>query len=68
MSVMNLITLAWFIHALVFSMLCLGGAMLYVPVFKWMELRLKTVAIPLELLLNGAPHFRCSYVTGARGW
>jgi len=36
-----------------FSMLGLGGGMLYVPIFKWMELPLKTVAIPLGLLLNG---------------
>jgi hypothetical protein len=27
--------------------------MLYVPMFKWLELPLKTVAIPLGLLLNG---------------
>lgn len=39
--------------ALVFSMLGLGGGMLYVPLFKWLELPLKTVAIPLSLLLNG---------------
>lgn len=42
-----------FAIATVFSMLGLGGAMLYVPVFKWLELPLKTVAIPLGLLLNG---------------
>jgi len=39
--------------ALVFSMLGLGGGMLYVPLFKWLDLPLKTVAIPLSLLLNG---------------
>lgn len=44
---------AVFCVALVFSMLGLGGAMLYVPIFKWLELPLKTVAIPLGLLLNG---------------
>jgi len=43
-----------FAVSLVFSMLGLGGAMLYVPIFKWLELPLKTVAIPLGLLLNGA--------------
>lgn len=42
-----------FLIALVFSMLGLGGGMLYVPVFKWLELPLKSVAIPLGLLLNG---------------
>lgn len=38
--------------ALVFSMLGLGGAMLYVPLLTWLGLPLKTVAIPLSLLLN----------------
>lgn len=42
-----------FMIAAVFSMLGLGGGMLYVPLFKWLELPLKTVAIPLGLLLNG---------------
>lgn len=44
---------AVFFISLAFSMLGLGGAMLYVPTFKWLELPLKTVAIPLGLLLNG---------------
>lgn len=42
-----------FVVALVFSMLGLGGAMLYVPLLKWLGLPLKAVAIPLSLLLNG---------------
>lgn len=46
------VALLVFLVALVFSMLGLGGAMLYVPLFKWLELPLKTVAIPLALLLN----------------
>lgn len=46
-------TVLVFLVALVFSMLGLGGGMLYVPLFKWLELPLKTVAIPLSLLLNG---------------
>lgn len=37
----------------IFSMLGLGGGMLDVPLFKWLELPLKTVAMPLCLLLNG---------------
>jgi hypothetical protein len=37
----------------VFAMLGLGGGMLYVPLFKWLDLPLKSVAIPLGLLLNG---------------
>jgi len=36
-----------------FAILGLGGGMLYVPMFKWLELPFKTVAIPLGLLLNG---------------
>lgn len=46
-----------FVIALIFSMLGLGGAMLYVPTFKWLDLPLKTTAIPLGLLLNGATSF-----------
>ena len=42
-----------FVIAVMFSMLGLGGGMLYVPVFKWLGLPLKTIAIPLGLLLNG---------------
>jgi len=42
-----------FIVSVFFSMLGLGGGMLYVPVFKWLGLPLKAVAIPLGLLLNG---------------
>jgi len=56
-QVVVLATVAVFFIALVFSMLGLGGGMLYVPVFKWLELPLKTVAIPLGLLLNGATSF-----------
>lgn len=56
-QVIVLATIAVFFIALVFSMLGLGGAMLYVPVFKWLELPLKTLAIPLGLLLNGATSF-----------
>ncbi|MCB1763457.1 MAG: sulfite exporter TauE/SafE family protein [Gammaproteobacteria bacterium] len=41
------------IIALVFSMLGLGGGVLYVPVFKWLALPVKTVVVPLSLLLNG---------------
>lgn len=39
--------------AFVFSMLGLGGAMLYIPVFTWFGLGMKSVAIPTGLLLNG---------------
>ncbi|WP_022670728.1 sulfite exporter TauE/SafE family protein [Hippea alviniae] len=36
-----------------FAMLGLGGGMVYVPVMKWLGFDLKSVAIPLGLLLNG---------------
>ena len=36
-----------------FAMLGLGGSMVYVPVLHWLGFDLKTVAIPLGLLLNG---------------
>ena len=39
--------------AFFFSMLGLGGAMLYIPVFAWFGLAMKSVAIPTGLLLNG---------------
>ncbi len=39
--------------AVLFSMLGLGGAMLYVPVFHWFGFDFKSVAIPTALLLNG---------------
>ena len=37
----------------IFSMLGLGGAMLYIPVFHWFGYDFKSVAIPTGLLLNG---------------
>lgn len=37
----------------VFAMLGLGGGMLYVPIFKWLGFAVKSVAIPVGLLLNG---------------
>jgi uncharacterized protein len=46
-------TVLIFIVSFIFAMLGLGGGMLYVPIFKWLELPLKTTAIPLGLLLNG---------------
>lgn len=42
-----------FIVSFIFAMLGLGGGMLYVPIFKWLEFPVKTVAIPVGLLLNG---------------
>lgn len=37
----------------VFAMLGLGGGMLYVPIFQWLGFAVKSVAIPVGLLLNG---------------
>ena len=42
-----------FAVSFIFAMLGLGGGMLYVPIFKWLEFPVKTVAIPVGLLLNG---------------
>jgi uncharacterized membrane protein YfcA len=47
------ITFIILILAFIFSMLGLGGALLYVPVFKWFGYDFKTVAIPTALFLNG---------------
>ncbi len=41
-----------FVLAFIFSMLGLGGAMLYIPVFTWFGFDLKDVAIPTGLFLN----------------
>jgi hypothetical protein len=42
-----------FVLALAFSLLGLGGAILYVPVLAWLGYDFKTMAIPTALLLNG---------------
>ncbi len=42
-----------FILGFVFSMLGLGGAMLYIPVLHWFGFDFKSVAIPTGLFLNG---------------
>ncbi len=47
------VTLVILVLAFIFSMLGLGGAMLYIPVFHWFGYNFKTVAIPTGLLLNG---------------
>jgi len=48
-----LVSLIIFIVSFIFAMLGLGGGTVYVPVLKWAGLDLKSVAIPLGLLLNG---------------
>ena len=51
MDILLIIITAFFV-ALVFSMLGLGGAIIYTPLFFWLGLPLLT-AIPMALLLNG---------------
>lgn len=51
--ILILTTAAVLILAFIFSMLGLGGAMLYIPVFHWFGYDFKSVAIPTGLLLNG---------------
>ncbi len=48
-----IVSLVILVLSFIFSMLGLGGAMLYIPVFKWFGYNFKTVAIPTGLLLNG---------------
>ncbi len=48
-----IVSLIILILAVIFAMLGLGGAMLYIPVFKWFGYNFKTIAIPTGLLLNG---------------
>ncbi len=47
------VSLLVFAAACVFSMLGLGGALLYIPLFKWFGFDFKAVAIPTGLFLNG---------------
>lgn len=48
-----IVTIVILVLAFIFSMLGLGGAMLYIPVFHWFGYGFKAVAIPTGLLLNG---------------
>ncbi len=51
--IIALVTSATLVLAFIFSMLGLGGAMLYIPVFHRFGYDFKSVAIPTGLLLNG---------------
>ena len=53
MMILAAVTFVIFVLAFVFSMLGLGGAMLYIPVLHWFGFDFKSVAIPTGLLLNG---------------
>jgi len=44
--------LIFFVIALVFSMLGMGGSQLYIPIMFWLGMDFKTEAIPLGMLLN----------------
>ncbi len=47
------VTFLIFALSIIFAMLGLGGAMLYIPLFHWFAYDFKSVAIPTGLLLNG---------------
>ncbi|MHA1781430.1 MAG: sulfite exporter TauE/SafE family protein [Candidatus Thorarchaeota archaeon] len=47
-----IIPLVFFLIALVFSMLGMGGSQLYIPILFWFGMDFKTQAIPLGMLLN----------------
>ena len=51
------VTAIIFLLSFIFSMLGLGGAMLYIPVLHWFGFDFKSVAIPTGLLLNGITVF-----------
>ena len=55
-----------FIIALVFSMLGMGGAQLYIPVLFWLGMDFKTEAIPLGMLLNVVNSSSAAWTYGRR--
>jgi uncharacterized membrane protein YfcA len=64
---MNLLYLAppaFFIIALVFSMLGMGGSQVYIPVLFWLGMDFKTQAIPLGMLLNIINSSTAAFVYG----
>jgi uncharacterized membrane protein YfcA len=52
MNVFYLASPIFFVIALVFSMLGMGGSQLYIPILFWMGMDFKTEAVPLGMLLN----------------
>ncbi|OQX63170.1 MAG: permease [Desulfococcus sp. 4484_241] len=50
---LSAVTLSIFALSIIFAMLGLGGAMLYIPVFHWFGYDFRSVVIPTGLLLNG---------------
>ena len=58
----TIVTAAILVLAFIFSMLGLGGSMLYVPVLHWFGYDFKSVAIPTGLMLNGITVFSAAIV------
>jgi uncharacterized membrane protein YfcA len=52
MNPIHLTAPIFFVIALVFSMLGMGGSQLYVPILYWLGMDFKAEAVPLGLLLN----------------
>ncbi len=50
---LTLLTLLFFVLAFIFSMLGLGGAMVYNPILVWAGYDFKELVVPTGLLLNG---------------
>ncbi len=66
---MNSIYLAppiFFVIAFVFSMLCMGGSQLYIPVLFWLGMDFKAQAIPLGMLLNVVNSSSAAYTYGRK--
>ncbi len=62
-----LVVAAIFALAVLFSMLGLGGALLYTPVLKWFGFEFKSVVIPTSLFLNGLTTLSAAVAYGRAG-
>jgi uncharacterized membrane protein YfcA len=63
---MYLVPPIFFIIAVVFAMVGLGGSQLYVPILFWLGMDFKTQAIPLGMLLNVVNSASASWTYGRR--
>lgn len=61
-TMLIVVPLVALIISFLFSMLGLGGGQLYVPIFYWLGMDLKTEAIPLGLLLNFITQFSAATI------
>ncbi len=52
MNTLYLVPPVFFVIAVIFSMLGMGGSQLYIPILFWMGMDFKTEAVPLGMLLN----------------